>query len=125
MAAKAAQASAAQQSTEAPSLPARAQHHGLIAGLGGENPAFSLAARLAVRWVAAHLCLGCHVAPEAVELMVAAAFAPTPGAPPPGGLQGVVLGIQEGCCRSWAACTWASMHSHQCLGGHVALRQWG
>ena len=104
MAAKAAQAPAAQQSTESGPLPRRAQHHGLIAGLGGENPAFSLAARLAVRWVAAHLCLGCHVAPEAVELIVAAAYAPTPGAPPPGRLHGAALGIQEGCCLPQAPC---------------------
>ena len=123
MAAKAAQAPAALQSTESPPLPQRAQHHGLIAGLAGENPAFSLAGRLAVRWVAAHLCLGCHVAPEAVELIVAAAFEHTPGAPAPGGLHGVALGVQEGCCRPWAACCWQSMHSHLYLGCHEAMRQ--
>lgn len=57
-------------------LSQRAQHHGLISGVAGQNPAFSMAARLAVRWVASHMLAGVHLPVEAVELMVAAAFLP-------------------------------------------------
>ncbi|GFR51741.1 hypothetical protein Agub_g14187 [Astrephomene gubernaculifera] len=61
-------------------------HHGLIALVGGANAAYAPAARLAGRWVAAHM-MSNHVTPQAVELLVAAAFggAGVPaGAPPPG-----------------------------------------
>lgn len=54
----------------------RAQHHGLVTGIAGHNLAFSPAARLAVRWVAAHMMAGVHLPVEAVELVVAAAFLP-------------------------------------------------
>ena len=65
-------------------LSQRAQHHGLVSGITGQNPSFSLAARLAVRWVAAHMMAGVHLPVEAIELMLAAAFLPgvTPGAAP-------------------------------------------
>ncbi|KAL3158789.1 hypothetical protein ABBQ32_011516 [Trebouxia sp. C0010 RCD-2024] len=65
----------------------RAQHHGLVTGIAGHNLAFSPAARLAVRWVAAHMMAGVHLPVEAVELVVAAAFLPgtaalsAPGSP--------------------------------------------
>jgi len=48
-------------------------HHGLVSAVGGANPAFAPAARLAKRWVGAHL-LSNHLCDEAVELLVAAAF---------------------------------------------------
>lgn len=69
-------------------LSQRAQHHGLVTGMTGQNPSFSLAARLAVRWVAAHMMAGVHLPVEAIELMLAAAFLPgvtsgaAPGRPP-------------------------------------------
>lgn len=65
-------------------LSQRAQHHGLVTGIAGQNPTFSLAARLAVRWVAAHMMAGVHLPVEAIELMLAAAFLPgvTPFAAP-------------------------------------------
>ena len=65
-------------------LSQRAQHHGLVTGIAGQNPAFSLAARLAVRWVCAHMMAGVHLPVEAIELMLAAAFLPgvTPVAAP-------------------------------------------
>lgn len=66
-------------------LSQRAQHHGLVTGIAGQNPTFSLAARLAVRWVAAHMMAGIHLPVEAIELMVAAAFLPgTAALPAPG-----------------------------------------
>ena len=61
-------------------LSQRAQHHGLVTGMAGQNAAFCMAARLAVRWVAAHMMAGVHVPVEAIELMVAAAFLPTTAA---------------------------------------------
>lgn len=57
-------------------LSQHAQHHGLILGVAGQNPAFPMAARLGVRWVAAHMLAGVHLPVEAIELMVAAAFLP-------------------------------------------------
>ena len=65
-------------------LSQRAQHHGLVTGIAGQNPTFSLAARLAVRWVAAHMMAGVYLPVEAIELMLAAAFLPevTPVAAP-------------------------------------------
>lgn len=66
-------------------LSQRAQHHGVVTGVGGQNPSFSMAARLSVRWVAAHMMAGCHVPVEAVELIVAAAFLPTSAVQPPPG----------------------------------------
>lgn len=66
-------------------LSQRAQHHGVVSGISGQNPAFSPAARLAVRWTAAHLMAGVHLPVEAVELVVAAAFLPgTAALPAPG-----------------------------------------
>ena len=61
----------------------QAQLHGLLSGMAAEHPAFPATARLADRWVAAHLMSNqiCH---EAVELLVAAAFLPESGLPPPG-----------------------------------------
>ena len=68
-------------------LSQRAQHHGLVSGLTGQNAAFSMAARLAVRWVAAHMMAGIHLPVEAIELLMTAAFLPTSAAvPPPGAL---------------------------------------
>ncbi|GLC36668.1 hypothetical protein PLESTM_000487400 [Pleodorina starrii] len=60
-------------------------HHGLVSLVGGANSAFAPAARLAGRWVAAHM-MSNHIGPQAVELVTAAAFAGagSPGAPPPG-----------------------------------------
>ena len=66
-------------------LSQRAQHHGVVTGVGGQNPSFSMAARLSVRWVAAHMIAGVHVPVEAVELIVAAAFLPTSAVQPPPG----------------------------------------
>lgn len=66
-------------------LSQRAQHHGLVSGVGGENPAFAMAARLAVRWVAAHMLAGLHLPVQAVELMVVAAFLPGASVMPPPG----------------------------------------
>ena len=71
MAAKSDPASAWSQATL---LQQRAQHHGLIASVAGEHPAFTQSARLAARWVAAHFALDCHVAAELVELIAAASF---------------------------------------------------
>ena len=70
-------------------LSQRAQHHGLVSGIAGQNPAFSVAARLAVRWVAAHMMADVHLPVETIELMLAAAFLPwvtpvaAPGKPSP------------------------------------------
>lgn len=70
-------------------LSQRAQHHGLVTGIAGQNPTFSPAARLAVRWVAAHMMAGVHLPVEAIELMLAAAYIPgvtplaAPGNPSP------------------------------------------
>lgn len=61
-------------------LSQRAQHHGLVTGIAGQNAAFGMAARLAVRWVAAHMMAGIHLPIEAIELMVAAAFLPSTAA---------------------------------------------
>ena len=73
-------------------LTQRAQHHGVVSGVGGQNPAFSMAARLAARWVAAHMMRGGpHLPVEAIELMVVAAFLPTAAATPPPGK--VFLGL--------------------------------
>ncbi|DBB01879.1 TPA: hypothetical protein ACH3X1_000480 [Trebouxia sp. C0004] len=66
-------------------LSQRAQHHGLVSGLTGQNAAFSMAARLAVRWVAAHMMAGTHLPVEAVELIMTAAFLPASAAVPPPG----------------------------------------
>ncbi|GAB4820593.1 hypothetical protein N2152v2_007639 [Parachlorella kessleri] len=55
-------------------LPLRAWHQGAIASVAGANPAFEPTARLAQRWVGAHL-LSPHLSPEAVELLVAHCFA--------------------------------------------------
>ncbi len=60
----------------------RSWHHGLVQRVAGGNAAYAPACRLAKRWVAAHL-LSNHVRDEAVELLVAAAFAaPGPLGPP-------------------------------------------
>ncbi len=60
-------------------------HHGLVSHVAGANCAYAPAARLAQRWLAAHL-MSNHVAPAAAELLVAAAFggAGGPAAAPPG-----------------------------------------
>lgn len=60
-------------------------HHGLISQVAGANASYAPAARLAGRWVAAHM-MSNHVSPQAVELLVAAAFggAGVPVGPPPG-----------------------------------------
>lgn len=57
-----------------PSLPS--------AGVAGQNPVFEPTARLAKRWVGAHL-LSPHLQEEAVELLLAHVFT-APTAPPPG-----------------------------------------
>ena len=57
-------------------------HHGLVATLEGRHAAYGPSVRLAQRWVGAQL-MGSQLAPEAVELLVGAAFtAPSPAAPP-------------------------------------------
>lgn len=48
-------------------------HHGLMAAFIGENPSASRACRYAKRWVSSQM-LSYHVADEAVELIVAAAY---------------------------------------------------
>ncbi|KAG2440710.1 hypothetical protein HXX76_003567 [Chlamydomonas incerta] len=60
-------------------------HHGLVSQVAGANASYAPAARLAGRWVAAHM-MSNHVSPQAVELLVAAAFggAGVPAGPPPG-----------------------------------------
>lgn len=60
-------------------------HHGLVSHVAGANCAYAPAARLAQRWLAAHL-MSNHVAPAAAELLVAAAFggAGGPATAPPG-----------------------------------------
>lgn len=51
----------------------RPAHSGTVRGVALRFPAFGDAARLAKRWVAAHM-FACHVPDEAVELVVARAF---------------------------------------------------
>ncbi|EFJ46213.1 hypothetical protein VOLCADRAFT_105649 [Volvox carteri f. nagariensis] len=60
-------------------------HHGLVSLVAGANSAFAPSARLASRWVAAHM-MSNHVSHHAVELLTAAVFggAGAPAAPPPG-----------------------------------------
>ncbi|GIL57828.1 hypothetical protein Vafri_13058 [Volvox africanus] len=60
-------------------------HHGLVSLVAGSNSAFAPAARLAARWVAAHM-MSNHLSHQTIELLVAAAFsgAGSPAAPPPG-----------------------------------------
>ncbi|GLI63249.1 hypothetical protein VaNZ11_006146 [Volvox africanus] len=60
-------------------------HHGLVSLVAGSNSAFAPAARLAARWVAAHM-MSNHLNPQTIELLVAAAFsgAGSSVAPPPG-----------------------------------------
>lgn len=48
-------------------------HHGLVATLEGQHAAYGPTCRLAKRWVGAQL-MGSQLAPEAVELLVGAAF---------------------------------------------------
>lgn len=73
--------------------PARTWHQGTISGVAGENPAFEPSARLAKRWLAAHL-LSPHLSEEATELLLAAAFT-APTAPPPGSrLSGLLRFLQ-------------------------------
>jgi U3 small nucleolar RNA-associated protein 22 len=77
-----------------PELLARSWHHGLIAGVANANPAFAPSVRLAQRWLGAHM-LSNHLAPEAIELIAAAAFVGPSGgpaggpAPPAPGANGV------------------------------------
>ena len=60
----------------------RPMHHALVGSLCAQHYAYSRAARLAKRWLAAHMFSG-HVADEAVELLVARCFAqPSPLLPP-------------------------------------------
>ena len=61
------------EQSPAADLALRAWHQGAVSGVAGVIPAFGAAVRLAKRWVGAHL-LSPHLAEEAVELMVAAAF---------------------------------------------------
>ena len=58
-------------------------HHGLVSQLAGGHPFFRHTARLASRWVSAHL-LSNHVPQEAVELIAAAAYCSGTGLDPPG-----------------------------------------
>lgn len=76
-------------------LALRAWHQGAISGVAGANPAFGPTARLAQRWAAAHL-LSPHLAPEAVELLVAHCFAR------PGGVKGQGAGGAGGSSGSTA-----------------------
>ena len=59
------------------------RHHGFISQVSAVQPAFRGTARLAARWISAHL-LSNHIAAEAVELLVAAVFSPGTGLDPPG-----------------------------------------
>jgi U3 small nucleolar RNA-associated protein 22 len=65
-------------------LALRLWHQGAVSAAAAANAAFEPAVRLAKRWVGAHL-LSPHLREEAVELLVAAAFASGAGAaaPPP------------------------------------------
>lgn len=67
---------------EAP-LPVRAAHHGMVAALAAEAPAFAATAQLTARWAAAHLLSG-MLLPEAAELLAAAAWTDPSPLPPPG-----------------------------------------
>ncbi|GIL78350.1 hypothetical protein Vretimale_7699 [Volvox reticuliferus] len=60
-------------------------HHGLVSLVAGSNSAFAPAARLAARWVAAHM-MSNHLSSQTIELLVVAAFsgAGSPSAAPPG-----------------------------------------
>jgi U3 small nucleolar RNA-associated protein 22 len=58
-------------------------HHGLVSLVAGANPAYAPSARLASRWLSSQM-LGNHFAPEAVELLVAAAFCGASSLPQPG-----------------------------------------
>jgi uncharacterized protein (DUF1800 family) len=48
-------------------------HHGVMTAFVGENPSAARVCRIAKRWVSAQM-LSYHIADEAVELMVAAAY---------------------------------------------------
>ncbi len=64
---------------------ARLAHQGLVTGAAGQNSAWAPTARLAARWVNAHMA-GNHICAEAIELMVAACFMPASSSlPVPGG----------------------------------------
>ena len=86
-------------------LSQRAQHHGLVTGMAGQNPAFSMAARLAVRWAAAHMMAGTHLPVEALELIVAAAFLPAAAAAPPPGKLTFLCSLRPS-CRTWLCGQW-------------------
>ncbi|KAG2496823.1 hypothetical protein HYH03_005229 [Edaphochlamys debaryana] len=60
-------------------------HHGLVSYVAGANASYGPAARLAGRWLAAHM-MSYHVGPQTVELLMAAAYggAGGPASPPPG-----------------------------------------
>ncbi|KAI8473415.1 MAG: Nrap protein [Monoraphidium minutum] len=57
-------------------------HHGLIAALEGQHPAYGPTVRLAKRWLGGQL-MGSQLGGEAVELIVGAAFCGPAAAPPP------------------------------------------
>lgn len=104
-------------------LSQRAQHHGLVTGIAGQNPTFSRAARLAVRWVAAHMMAGIHLPVEAIELMLVAAFLPgaTPVAAPGRPSQTPMLYQQNNMSKSHASrarphwcCLWLTRHCMYC-----------
>lgn len=71
---------------DAQRLAARLAHQGLVVGAAGQNAAWAPTARLAVRWINAHLA-GNHVCSEAVELLVAACFTPATTSLPVPGMQ--------------------------------------
>lgn len=66
-------------------LPVRAAHHGLVAALAAEAPAFAATAQLTARWLAAHLLSG-MLRPEAAEVLAAAVWSHPSALPPPGGI---------------------------------------
>ncbi len=68
-------------------LPQRAAHHGLVAAVSDEAPAFAVAAALASRWLAAHMFSGA-LSHEAAELLAVAAFTGPSALPPPGAVGG-------------------------------------
>lgn len=61
----------------------QAVHHGLMTQIAAAHPSYRAAARLAARWMSAHL-LSNHVAQEAVELLVGAAYCPGSSLDAPG-----------------------------------------
>ena len=61
------------QTAQHAALRRRARHHAMLAALSGSAPAFPAAAKLASRWLAAHM-LSNHITEPITELLTAAVF---------------------------------------------------